>query len=106
MAIVSFTLDPKNPPRMTKTEKAKFDAMRDSDIDFSDTPETVGVAWTRPGALVTPENKQQVTLRIDGDVLAYFKRTGSRYQTRMNNVLRAFVQAQQQAPVPKRRASR
>ncbi|MCX6591521.1 MAG: BrnA antitoxin family protein [Acidobacteria bacterium] len=38
--------------------------------------------------------KKQVTLRIDADVLAFFKTTGRRYQTRINEVLRSYVNAQ------------
>ena len=38
-----------------------------------------------------PSTKQQITLRIDADVLEFFKHTGKRYQTRMNAVLRAYV---------------
>jgi uncharacterized protein (DUF4415 family) len=51
------------------------------------------VRWTRPGALVPAENKQQVTLRLDSDVLNFFKKTGKRYQTRINVVLREYMKA-------------
>jgi uncharacterized protein (DUF4415 family) len=40
--------------------------------------------------------KQQVTLRLDADVLDYFKRQGKGYQTRINAVLRAFIAWQKQ----------
>jgi uncharacterized protein (DUF4415 family) len=45
-----------------------------------------------------PRRKQPVNLRIDGDIIEWFRRGGAGYQTRMNAVLRAFVDAQ-----PKRR---
>jgi len=45
-----------------------------------------------------PHRKQPVNLRIDGDIIEWFRRGGAGYQTRMNAVLRAFVDAQ-----PKRR---
>ena len=45
-----------------------------------------------------PRRKQPVNLRIDSDIIDWFRRGGSGYQTRMNAVLRAFVDAQ-----PKRR---
>jgi uncharacterized protein (DUF4415 family) len=48
------------------------------------------VAW--------PRHKQPVNLRIDSDIIDWFREGGSGYQTRMNAVLRAFVDAQ-----PKRR---
>lgn len=40
-----------------------------------------------------PENKQQITLRLDPDVIRWFKRTGKGYQSRMSAVLRSYVQA-------------
>jgi uncharacterized protein (DUF4415 family) len=45
------------------------------------------VAW--------PQSKQAISLRIDQDILAWFRDRGPGYQTRMNAVLRAFVDAQQ-----------
>jgi uncharacterized protein (DUF4415 family) len=45
-----------------------------------------------------PRHKQPVNLRIDSDIIEWFRRGGAGYQTRMNAVLRAFVDAQ-----PKRR---
>jgi uncharacterized protein (DUF4415 family) len=47
----------------------------------------VKVAWPQP--------KQAISLRIDQDILAWFRDRGPGYQTRMNAVLRAFVDAQQ-----------
>jgi uncharacterized protein (DUF4415 family) len=40
-----------------------------------------------------PENKQQITLRLDPDVIRWFKRTGKGYQSRMGAVLRSYVEA-------------
>lgn len=100
--IVKFTLNPERPPALTKKAKARLTALQDKDIDFSDIPVTYGVAWKRPDLLIPAENKRQITLRIDGDVLAFFKTTGRRYQTRMNEVLRSYMNAQQQASVPRR----
>jgi uncharacterized protein (DUF4415 family) len=92
--IVKFTLDPANPPRFTKEEREHLLALTDDQIDLSDIPETVGVAWTRPGRLIPTENKKQVSLRIDADVLSFYKSTGRRYQTRINEVLRLYMEAQ------------
>jgi uncharacterized protein (DUF4415 family) len=60
----------------------------DRDIDLSDIPETSGAAWTRPHS-----NKREVRLRIDEDVLEFFKSGGPHYQARINDVLRKFVDA-------------
>jgi uncharacterized protein (DUF4415 family) len=94
---VKFKLDVKNPSKLTATQRrrlAKLAAMPDSKIDYSDIPKQTGdVKWTRPGALISGENKQQITLRLDSDVLNFFKNTGARYQSRINAVLREYVKA-------------
>jgi uncharacterized protein (DUF4415 family) len=41
----------------------------------------------------TPANKQQITLRLDPDVIRWFKRTGKGYQSRIGAVLRSYVEA-------------
>ena len=48
--------------------------------------------WTQT-RVVFPEGKEVVTLRLDRDVLAWFRGQGKGYQTRMNAVLRAFYEA-------------
>ena len=91
---VRFTLDPANPPKMSEETKARLTSIKNEDIDFSDIPPSPADAeWARPGIPFSTENKQQVTLRLDADVLDYFRRTGTRYQTRINQVLRTYMQA-------------
>ena len=90
--IVKRTLDLKNPPPLTDEQKARLDAvaaMADDQIDYSDAPHRPAAEWMR--ATEIPSTKQQITLRIDADVLEFFKHTGRRYQTRINAVLRAYV---------------
>lgn len=94
---VKFKLDPNRPPRFTPPEAAALRAKRDSEIDLSEIPSQAGVKWSRPGALVPAENKQQLTIRLDSDVLAFFKQTGKRYQSRINAALREYVDAQKRA---------
>jgi uncharacterized protein (DUF4415 family) len=48
--------------------------------------------WTRAVAGM-PARKQDIHIRVDADVLSWFRGTGKGYQTRMNNVLRAFVES-------------
>lgn len=92
--IVKFRLDPANPPELTAKEKA---ALRAAPIDYSDIPSQKGMKWTRPGELVPTENKQQITLRLDADVLKFFKKTGKRYQSRINAALREYVNAHERS---------
>ena len=49
-----------------------------------------------------PQKKEQITLRLDGDVLDFFRQTGRGYQTRINNALRAFMKAHER---PEHRSS-
>lgn len=46
--------------------------------------------WSR-AVWVEPVLKRQISVRIDGDVLDWFRATGKNYQTRMNAVLRTYV---------------
>jgi uncharacterized protein (DUF4415 family) len=43
--------------------------------------------------VVMPQGKKAISLRIDPDVLTYFKSWGKGYQTRMNAILRAYMEA-------------
>jgi uncharacterized protein (DUF4415 family) len=49
--------------------------------------------WFKTAKLVLPERKVPLPLRLDHDVVHWFKQQGPRYQTRMNAVLRAYMQA-------------
>lgn len=51
------------------------------------------VDWAR-AELVIPEPKQMISLRLDADVLDFFRAQGKGYQTRINAVLRAYMEAQ------------
>src|SRR5260370_38965187 len=92
---VKFKLDPKHPKPLTAQQRKRLKlvaAMPDAEIDYSDIPrQTAAVQWTRPGALVPAENKQQATLRLDADVLKCFKKTGKRYPSPINAALRETV---------------
>jgi uncharacterized protein (DUF4415 family) len=94
---VYFRLDPSNPPAMTEEEMKALRELRDEDIDYSDIPLQTGGGWRRVSELVPAENKQQITLRLDADVLAFFRATGRRYQSRINAALREYVRAHKQA---------
>ena len=93
-SIVKRTLDLKKPPPLSAEHKARLDAVAslpDEQIDYNDAPYLPDAAWMKAGQL--PQTRQKITLRIDAEVLAFFKDTGKRYQSRMNAVLRAYVEA-------------
>ncbi len=81
------------------TDWERLDALRDEDIDLSDipeiTPEMFARAVVRHGLKPIP-NKAQITLRLDSDVLEWFKMQGRGYQTRINALLRAYMEAYKQ----------
>lgn len=95
--MVRFRLDPENPPQMTPEQMQALRDLRDEDIDFSDIPPLTGGGWRRVSDLIPAENKQQITLRLDADVIAFFRGTGRRYQSRINAALRDYVNAQKKA---------
>jgi uncharacterized protein (DUF4415 family) len=76
---------------------ARVDAMTDADIEraiVKDPDTFTADDWT-DAELVMPVKKRSIHLRIDPDVLDYFRGTGRGYLTRMNGVLRAYAQAHQ-----------
>jgi len=60
-------------------------------IDTSDIPELDTSFWEK-AELVKPLTKQAISLRIDSDVLDWFKSQGKGYQSLMNAVLRSYVE--------------
>ena len=50
--------------------------------------------WFRRARLLEPQPKEAVSIRLDRDLIVWFKRRGKGYQTRINAVLRAYVEAQ------------
>jgi uncharacterized protein (DUF4415 family) len=90
--MVTYKLDLNNLPPLTETQKAELEALAalpDSEIDFSDIPELTDEQWQnairhrgyRP-------LKQQITARLDSDVLHWLKSQGKGYQSRINSILR------------------
>ena len=69
--MVRYRLDPDNPPQMTEEQMQALRDLRDEDIDLSDIPEQPTTGWRRVSELVPAENKQQITLRLDADVIAF-----------------------------------
>ena len=75
------------------TDWKKLAKMKDADIDFSDIAELDDSFFEQAELHVPP--KQAVTMRLDADVLEWFRQQGKGYQTRINRLLRAYMQTQQ-----------
>ena len=84
-------------PTNDKTDLVRLNAMTDADIEraVDDDPDTFipDDNWWAKARVVMPKNKEMVTLRLDPDVVEWFKHDGKGYQTRINAVLRSFVDA-------------
>jgi uncharacterized protein (DUF4415 family) len=82
----------------------RIDAQRDDDIDYSDIP-AVSDAWFAQAMVEPSPKKTLVSMRLDEDVLGWFRQGGRGYQTRINEVLRIYMLYQQRGePAAARRA--
>ncbi len=83
-----------------QTNWKRLRAMRDDDIDYSDippvSPEMFARGVLRRGLKPVPR-KKQLTLRIDADVVEWYKAQGLGYQTRINALLRAYMEESRKA---------
>jgi len=78
--------------KQRRTSWARLQKMTDREIDYSDIPATDAKFWEK-AQVVMPSSKTHLSLRLDEDVVEWFKRQGAGYQTRINAVLRSYVQA-------------
>jgi len=81
--------------RKGKTDWAAVDASTDKEIEEAvrNDPDAVplDVDWSE-AVLVIPPKKKAISIRVDEDVLDYFKKEGAGYQRRINAVLRSYMQ--------------
>ena len=88
------------PSNKSLTDWKRLDAMTDDNIDTSDipavTPEMFAKAVVKRG-LKAKDSKAQLTIRVDRDVLTWFKSHGRGYQTQINALLRAYMEASKSA---------
>jgi uncharacterized protein (DUF4415 family) len=79
------------------TDWAFLASDEDQKIDYSDIPKLDADFW-RTAQLRMPGKKDSVTLRLDKDILAWFRASGRGYQTRINAILRSYVEVASAAP--------
>jgi len=86
----------KQSTRAQLAELRSLASRSDETIDTSDVPEVLDWSGAKRGLFYRPI-KQQLTLRLDADVIAWFKhrsKHGIGYQTRINRALRDYVKTQ------------
>src|SRR5271156_6152599 len=76
-----------------RTDFKRLRQMGDGDIDDSDIPR-LGKSFWKTAKLAMPEPKDRLTIRVDHDVVEWLKKAGSGYQTRINAILRSYMNAQ------------
>ena len=91
------------PRRKGKTDFARLRKMTDEEIEASikDDPDWSDEWNWGEAVLVIPPKKKAISIRVDEDVLDFFKHEGAGYQRRMNAVLRSYMEQKRK---PKKRA--
>ena len=78
----------------SQTDFARLEAMTDEEVEAAiDHAEEGEFDWSTV-YIGIPKPKRQLTIRLDGDVIEWFKAQGTGYQSRINAVLRSFVEDQ------------
>ena len=101
MGVISIKMRGKGSDTMGKSKVQRLEdieSIPESKIDYSDIPELDDSFWSN-AKIEYPENKKPVTLRLDKDVLDWFKSAGKGYQTRINAVLKSYMEAHRKSSV-------
>jgi uncharacterized protein (DUF4415 family) len=104
----NITVVSRDDPRKGKTNWEKLRKLTDAQINASiasdpDWQELERLDWSE-SIVVIPPKKKAISIRVDEDVLDYFKEHGAGYQRRMNAVLRSYMQ-QKKAPPKKKKSA-
>lgn len=91
-----------------RSDLARVDRLKDAEIDYSDIPPLDKSFFTK-ATEAWPPAKQQLTIRLDADVLNWLRANGRGYQTRINRILRAAMESTpprrlRSTPAPKKNA--
>ena len=85
-------MNAKSSKKQSRTNWPKVKTQTDPDIDTSDIPE-LDAEFFKSAELRMPAGKTSITVRLDSDVLEWFRNQGKGYQTRINAVLRTYMEA-------------
>jgi uncharacterized protein (DUF4415 family) len=94
--IVRYTADELEEMRRRgedRTDVERIKALTEEELEASIDFEEEGVPIWESMVIGNRQPKQQLTIRFDQDVIDWFKSEGAGYQTRMNEVLRGYVDA-------------
>ena len=95
-------------PTQGRANLARWRRVSDAEIARTSPAELRAIPddFWQEARVVTPVSKQAISIRLDTAVIDWFRATGPRYETRINAVLRSYVEqvAASRKPVRKRRA--
>ncbi len=85
-------MNAKHTKKRSRTDWKRLRSLRDRDIDFTDLP-PLGESFFARARVWMPRSKRAVSLRVDSDLLDWFKEQGRGYEDRINAALRVYVEA-------------
>jgi len=108
MKAKNTTVVSRDAPSRGKTDWKRFRNLTDAEIEAGMAKDPVWrefneLDWSE-GVIVVPPKKTAISIRVDDDVLNYFKKQGAGYQRRMNAVLRSYMDQTSKPKKPKKRA--
>lgn len=86
---------PSHSPTKGKADLSRLRRITDVEIEATSPPELRNLpeSFWQGARVVTPVTKEAISIRLDSDVVAFFRESGPRYQSRINAVLRSYVDA-------------
>jgi uncharacterized protein (DUF4415 family) len=84
----------------TKTDFKRLAKLTDDDIDYSDIAMSDDDFWN-DAEVIFPSKKIHLSIRLDDDIVSWFKGFGRGYQTKINSVLRSYISSVQKKQAEK-----
>jgi uncharacterized protein (DUF4415 family) len=91
---MKFEMKSKNSKKNLRTDWDRLKKMSDKDIDFSDIP-PLKADFFKNAKLRIPKAKPLISIRLDADILEWIKAQGPGYQTKINAILRLYMETNQ-----------
>jgi uncharacterized protein (DUF4415 family) len=84
----------KNTIKESRTDWERLNKMHDKDVDLTDIPK-LDKSFFDNAQIRMPQRKKAVSIRLDADVIDWFRKSGKGYQTKINAVLRSYAEVHQ-----------
>jgi len=84
----------KNTTEESRTDWKRLNKLKDKDVDSSDIPK-LDKSFFDNAQIRMPQQKKAISIRLDADVIDWFKKSGKGYQTKINAVLRSYAEEHQ-----------